>query len=51
MRKQKLGSFLVIKCSKIEVLKNVNNKKCGTKMIFFNENKNLKKLDNFRYRK
>ena len=32
---------------KIDAIKNVNNKKCASKLIFFNEKKNEKDSDNF----
>ena len=41
LSRQKLGSFLENKVlQKLKFSKNVNNKKCAPKMIFFNEKKN-----------
>ena len=45
---RKIVMILVNKSAlKIEVFKNVNNKKCAPKLIFFNEKKIEKDSDNF----
>ena len=47
-RCQKLGVILVSKViQKLMLSKNVNNKKCAPKLIFFNEKKIEKDPDNF----
>ena len=47
-RCQKLGVILVSKViQKLMLSKNVNNKKCAPKLIFFNEKKIEKDSDNF----
>ena len=48
LSQQKLGSFLENKVlQKLKFSKNVKNKKCAPKLIFFNEKKIEKDLDNF----
>ena len=47
-RCQKLGIILESKViKKLMLSKNVNNKKCAPKLIFFNEKKIEKDFDNF----
>ena len=44
----KMGLFFrKLRDSKIDVIKNVNNKKCTAKFVFFNEKRNQKDSDNF----
>ena len=44
---QKLGIILGSKVIKLMLSKNVNNKKCAPKVIFFNEKKIEKDSDDF----